>query len=155
MLVGLISNVIIFPPTFLLILLFKKGKKSQKRKNRIDFTIEKLKQNGVINWNNDKGYKRNTDLKNISNSWPSYMNSLGWFLSFVCISGGSFMVYAYGITFGNEKTRQWIVSMISSFFASLLISQPIQVLIPNLNSFRATTYENSDDFLSGGIKAIS
>ena len=65
------------------------------------------------------------------------------------------MVYAYGITFGNEKTRQWIVSMISSFFASLLISQPIQVLIPNLNSFRATTYENSDDFLSGGIKAIS
>ena len=144
MLVGLISNVIIFPPTFLLILLFKKGKKSQKRKNRIDFTIEKLKQNGVINWNNDKGYKRNTDLKNISNSWPSYMNSLGWFLSFVCISGGSFMVYAYGITFGNEKTRQWIVSMISSFFASLLISQPIQVLIPNLNSFRATNYENSD-----------
>ena len=129
MLVGLISNVIIFPPTFLLILLFKKGKKSQKRKNRIDLTIEKLKQNGKINWN-DEGYKRNTNLKNVSNSstsWPSYVNSLGWFLSFVCISGGSFMVYAYGITFGNEKTRQWIVSMISSFFSSFLISQPLQV----------------------------
>ena len=74
MLVGLISNVIIFPPTFLLILLFKKGKKSQKRKNRIDVTIEKLKQNGKINWN--EGYKRNTNLKNDSNSSLSAVSSL-------------------------------------------------------------------------------
>jgi hypothetical protein len=58
MAVGLMSNFIVFPPTFLLVLLFKKGRWYSKRKNRIDLTIEELTEEGTISWKTEP-YKRN------------------------------------------------------------------------------------------------
>ncbi len=48
MLVGLFSNVIVFPPTILMVILFKKGKWFSKRENRVDVTIEHAKKNEQI-----------------------------------------------------------------------------------------------------------
>ena len=38
------------------------------------------------------------------------------------------MVVAYGLQFGNDVTYQWMVALISSFFCSILLTQPIKVL---------------------------
>ena len=54
--IGFISNIIVFPPIFLMIMLFKKGKCLVKRKNRIDITMEKFMESSKINWN--YSYKR-------------------------------------------------------------------------------------------------
>ncbi len=51
---------------------------------------------------------------------------LGWLICWVCIGGGAFMVMSYGLSFGNDKTYQWIVSMISAFFSSILLTQPLK-----------------------------
>ena len=45
----------------------------------------------------------------------------------LCIIGGAFMVVSYGLEFGRDKTYQWMVAMISAFFVSILITQPIKV----------------------------
>ena len=39
--IGLISNLIVFPPTILIVLLFKKSKASKKRKSRVDRGIDR------------------------------------------------------------------------------------------------------------------
>ena len=39
------------------------------------------------------------------------------------------MTFVYGVNFGNDKVHQWVVSIITSFFSSLLIFQPLMVLI--------------------------
>ena len=63
MLVGLISNVIVFPPTILLVVLFKKGKWFSKRKNRVDITVEKAKSEERIDWP-DEGHERDLPEEN-------------------------------------------------------------------------------------------
>ena len=38
------------------------------------------------------------------------------------------MIFAYGVSFGNDRVHQWVLSIITSFFSSLLVFQPLMVL---------------------------
>ena len=49
MFIGFLSNLIVFPPTILIVLLFKKSKAGTKRKNRVDRGMEKAIENGRFN----------------------------------------------------------------------------------------------------------
>ena len=76
-----------------------------------------------------------------------------WLLCVICIFGGAFMVWGYAIVFGNDKTYQvlthnklkirkkqfefkydfqWLSSMIYSFFAGVLLLEPLKVLLFDL-----------------------
>ncbi len=50
-------------------------------------------------------------------------------MSTVSILGGGFLAFAYGVSFGNDKTYQWMTSMLTSMFSSILITQPIKVMV--------------------------
>ena len=39
------------------------------------------------------------------------------------------MVVSYGLSFGNDKTYQWVTSMLVSFFSSMLITQPLKIVL--------------------------
>ena len=106
--------------------MFKNGGWCIKRKSRIDKTVENLLKNGVINWTTGKHQR--AQLSNKKTPWPAIVVLIAWFLSLICIAGGSFFVFALGINFGNEKTYQWVTAMVSSVFASLLITQPFLVI---------------------------
>ena len=58
MIIGFISNLIVFPPTILIVLLFKKSKALKKRKNRIDRGLEKAIENGRFKAPSDWGDQR-------------------------------------------------------------------------------------------------
>ena len=36
-------------------------------------------------------------------------------------------IIARGIEFGDVKTQQWLISIVSSFFSSILLTQPLKV----------------------------
>ena len=61
--------------------------------------------------------------------WPGFCLILAWLLTLGCIGGGGFLVFSYGIMFGNDRTYQWVTSMLVSFFSSLIITQPLKVFI--------------------------
>ena len=55
------------------------------------------------------------------------------------------MTFVYGVTFGNDKVHQWVVSIITSFFSSLLIFQPLMVLIMiwvSAKCFKTKTFDD-------------
>ena len=37
---------------------------------------------------------------------PWFFRLLGWFICLISILGGAFLVWGYGVTFGNDKTYQ-------------------------------------------------
>ena len=39
------------------------------------------------------------------------------------------MTVMYGISFGNDRTYQWFTSMLVAFFSSMIITQPIKILV--------------------------
>ena len=87
----------------------------------------------VFNWFQYLFFRRNA-------GWPAFCNIIAWILCMVCILGGAFLVLSYGLTFGNDKTYQWMTSMIVSFFASLLLTQPIKVFFSKKNLFDGNYY---------------
>ena len=52
---------------------------------------------------------------------------LGWGLCILCILVSIFFLWAYAVQFGNDKTYQWLSSLIVAFFSGLLLLEPIKV----------------------------
>ena len=52
-----------------------------------------------------------------------------YFFVLFLLGGGAFLTLSYGLSFGNDRTYQWFTSMIVSFISSLIITQPIKILI--------------------------
>lgn len=142
--VGFMSNIIVFPPTFLIILLFRRSRLRKLRPSRITEALKKQKvfiEN--MSLKSTSSLKKNTDLSNIEQNnkrqaaskkskrltLPFWCKYIGWLLCFFSISVSVFFLWAYGIQFGDEKTRKWITSLIISFFASILVTQPIKVFL--------------------------
>ena len=136
-LIGLISNIIVFPPLILMVLAFKKSKAFKKRQNRVDRGMELAIEKERFKPPEDGGsIREETDFDARNNrGWPSFVRAIGWLLCLACIGGGGFLVLSYGLTFGNDLTYQWVTSMIVAFFSSMIITQPIKVCIFRLIEF--------------------
>lgn len=39
----------------------------------------------------------------------------------------SFIIIARGIEYGDEKTQRWLISILTGFFSSIFLTQPIKV----------------------------
>ncbi|GIY80635.1 polycystic kidney disease protein 1-like 2 [Caerostris extrusa] len=45
------------------------------------------------------------------------------------IGASLFFMWAYGIAFGDEKTSKWLSSLVISFISSVLVTQPIKIIL--------------------------
>ena len=52
---------------------------------------------------------------------------IAWLLCFVCILGSFYILWLYAISFGDDRTQQWLTSLLLSFFLGLLLFEPIKV----------------------------
>ena len=174
--VGFFSNLIVFPPTFLIVLFFRKSRLRRLRPSRISEALAKqgvnikpspakkstgggsakLAQHQLNSLANSQttlverfdgsgdflgdglsgGYNGSNKKplmvkkpKRKSKLLPWWCRYIGWFLVFLSISVSIFFLWAYGIQFGDEKTRKWVTSLIVSFFTSILVTQPIKVFL--------------------------
>ncbi|KAG1652740.1 Polycystic kidney disease protein 1-like 2 [Nymphon striatum] len=62
-------------------------------------------------------------------TFPHWCVYIAWFLTVACIGISMFFLWAYGITFGNEKTTKWFTSLIISILASIFLTQPVKVML--------------------------
>ncbi|XP_037401328.1 polycystic kidney disease protein 1-like 2 [Pygocentrus nattereri] len=59
---------------------------------------------------------------------PWWFLFVGWFLVAATSGVSAFFTILYGLNYGKQRSISWLVSMMVSFFESLLLTQPIKVL---------------------------
>ena len=79
---------------------------------------------------------------------PWWWLIIAYIISFVFVLMAAFLTIARSIEFGDTKTQKWLASIFSSFFSSILLSQPIKVIC--LTVFvacikRKSTNDDDDD----------
>ncbi|XP_064478806.1 uncharacterized protein LOC135392080 [Ornithodoros turicata] len=158
--VGILANLIVFPPTFLMITLFRKSRLRTKRPNRITEALKQKRDSVVVSRassaqplvrNQAKTESTMALTKDMSDvfdenitrtrrqlrvkkkkskfMFPWWCRYVAWFLCLTSIFVSIFIIWAYGVQFGDEKTRKWITSLLVSFFMSVLVTQPIKVFL--------------------------
>ena len=58
---------------------------------------------------------------------PWWFIFIAYGLCLILVGISIVFIIARGIEFGDVKTQQWLISIVSSFFSSVLLSQPIKV----------------------------
>jgi hypothetical protein len=61
--------------------------------------------------------------------FPWWCLFIAYGLSYILIVICLVLIIARGIEFGDTKVRKWLTSMITGFFSSVLLSQPIKVCL--------------------------
>ncbi|XP_037093243.1 uncharacterized protein LOC119113030 [Pollicipes pollicipes] len=161
--VGVMANLIVFPPSFLIVLLFRKSRPRRLKENRVEkaMTEQRARQRkeGKFPEADEQSAApksappravdladRDGDDESLAESTvpekrperkkpfslPWWCVYFGWLLTFGSMGASIFFLWAYGITFGNEKTTKWLTSLMISFFSSVLFTQPIKVMLTAL-----------------------
>ena len=139
--IALMINFMNFPVIFLIVSLFKYSIPRKLKENRIfKALVDNCEEDDDSNNNieddenltesatepEDKQTPANGDKKR-KFSLPFYCAYIGWTLSIFCIAVSVFLVWAYGITFGNEVIYKWLTAFFISFIISFLVFEPIKV----------------------------
>ena len=127
--IGIITNLIVFPPSILLVQMFRRIKR---RKTHISELKLILNQNNLINSideeaNNNEIKFKNPKKKSFELKFPWWFKFIAYAISFVFALVSLFFVVIKGIEFGDEKVTKWLSSLIISFLSSILLTQPLQV----------------------------
>ncbi|CAF0880040.1 unnamed protein product, partial [Brachionus calyciflorus] len=118
--IGIISNLIVFPPSFLIMQLFRRSKsRHDENKNQKD----KIKKKGI--------------------SFPWWVKIIAYFLSIIVVGVSVFFIIVKSVSFGDEKVQKWLTSLVVSVLASVLLTQPIQVAL--VAFFFVVIFKSSDD----------
>jgi len=70
--------------------------------------------------------------------FPWWCLFVAYGLSFILAGISAFFIIARGIEFGDLKIQKWLTSLISGFFSSILLIQPIKVNLFHIMNFSKT-----------------
>jgi hypothetical protein len=62
-------------------------------------------------------------------TFPWWCLFIAYGLSLIFAGISIFFIIARGIEFGDLKTQKWLTSLLSGFFSSILLIQPIKVIL--------------------------
>ncbi|KAK7024484.1 hypothetical protein SK128_010796 [Halocaridina rubra] len=156
--VGVMSNLIIFIPSLIIVQLFRKARPRTLRKSRVQEALEKTRK---IPSNKNQTLENETIKRPLSSvttssdaiikrrkkksTLPWWTRIIAWILVWVCILASITFVYFYGISFGNTKATKWVTSLVISFFSSVLFVQPIKIVLVTLFVSLISKPDNLDD----------
>jgi hypothetical protein len=139
----------IFPPTFILVQLFRRSKSKQSRASKLEKKLEsikfknKSKDEYIFDRKECEKKKQKTANKKKKILFPWWFKIIAYILSFVFASISLFFIIIQGITFGDDKCSKWITSLVVSFITSILLTQPVKVIL--ITFFLVAVFRKSDD----------
>ena len=128
----MITNLIVFPPTLLLVQLFRRSKRRHTRVSKIKEILKEnnLQNDHIVDEENQHESEQNEKDKKKKKGelkFPWWFKIFAYVLSFAFAGVSLFFVIIKGIEFGDEKVQKWLTSLLISFLTSLLLTQPLQV----------------------------
>jgi polycystin 1L2 len=121
--VGVITSLIVFPPSILLVQLFKRIKRRHSRISKIREILQ-----GPVEKQHDIKFLLAKKKQTSGLKFPWWFRVFAYMLSFAFASVSLFFVIIKGLVFGNDKVTKWVTSIIVSFFTSAFLTQPIKVI---------------------------
>ena len=125
--VGVITSLILFLPSILLVQMFKRIKRRHSRISKISKILNESKPNTNDSNKNEKVEKKTTKNKKSEFKFPWWFKIFAYILSFAFAAVSLFFVIIKGLVFGNDMVTKWITSIVISFFTSVVLTQPIKV----------------------------
>jgi polycystin 1L2 len=129
--VGVITSLIVFPPSLLLVQMFKRIKRRHSRIFKIKEILNGPKINSKANEQETKIEKEALFLEKKKQKsalkFPWWFRVFAYMLSFAFAGVSLFFVIVKGLVFGNEMVTKWITSIVVSLFTSVFLTQPIKV----------------------------
>ena len=121
--VGVITNLIIFPPTLLLVQLFRRIKPRRSH-------VKQLKSILALSHahNDEKQQQNQKKQKKVAFKFPWWFKIVAYIISFTLAAVSLFFVIIKGVLLGEVQVTKWATSLLVSFFSSILVMQPTQVL---------------------------
>jgi hypothetical protein len=150
--VGIMTNLIVFPPSFIIMQIFRRSRDRQQ--DQLDKALKKPNQSNIREMFDCFEFLNlfilvHRGLKRFS-TFPWWMKILAYMFSFFCAFISIFFILMYGISFGNEKVQKWITSLLISVLTSIFLTQPIQVALTAI--FFVSVLKKSTDLFQDKMK---
>ena len=138
--IGIITNLIVIPPSFLLVQIFRRSKQKETRIKKLKSFLKEKNLSCIENKEhlNQKHLKKTKAKTQKEFKFPWWFKIIAYILSFLLAGVSLFFVVIKGIEFGQDKVTKWLTSIIVSFLSSILLTQPLQVL--RLKCVRCAVY---------------
>ncbi|CAF4394520.1 unnamed protein product, partial [Adineta steineri] len=107
--------------TFLIVQFFRRIQPRQQI-SRLREALYKIKPTQQISSTNVPAIKK----KKYSITFPWWCLYIAYGLSMIIIIISIFFIIVRGIEFGDIKTQQWLTSVLTGFFSSVVLTQPIK-----------------------------
>ena len=62
-------------------------------------------------------------------TFPCWCSFVAYGFCLIIVGVSIFFIIARGIEFGDLKSQQWLISILSGLFSSILLTQPIKVIL--------------------------
>ncbi|XP_028406520.1 polycystin-1-like isoform X2 [Dendronephthya gigantea] len=153
--IAITSSMVVLPANILIVTLFRKAGPKQAKKKAESYTPEEdeespktaeRKNEEVIEVEEspekDKKDKKKKKKKKKKGKYPHWVIYVAYVVvAIASLVSATFTVF-YGLTFGEEKSQKWIMTMMISFWQDVLISQPLKVFAAA--TFFAVVIKNPD-----------
>ena len=120
--IGVIVELLSLFPSLLIVQLFQRLRPRQQLRSPLEEALINRKDQSVIRNSIDPKKKRS------KLSFPWWWIFITYALCLLLVGMSMFFVIIRGIEFGDLKTQKWLTSILTGFFSSLLLTQPLKVL---------------------------
>ena len=137
--IGLQSSVIIVPVNILLVQIFRNLRpKEEKQKRAVEYKLEKEdydKEDTITHDEFEMVTEYVVEGVQIENQnppkgkLPYFFIYIAYAICYLASAASIFFTLLYSIQWGKETSTEWVISMVTSFFQSVLLLQPIKVVI--------------------------
>ena len=131
--IGIIVDVLTLIPSLLIVQLFRHIRTRQQLISPMQEALSKINVHVKIN-----GQKKKSGF-----TLPWWCLFLVYGLCLILVALSMFFIIVRGIEFGDLKTQQWLASILTGFFSSILLTQPIKII--SLVIFFACFCRNTND----------
>ena len=70
----------------------------------------------------------------VQSSSSKLLHIVLYIITYLMMLTSIFFIIARGLEFGDEKSRQWLISILTGFVSSIFLTQPLKVMVILFNS---------------------
>jgi len=132
---GIFGSLMVFPINLVIVYIFRNSKhresKSLRDAKKKTENYEKEHEKSLANLRASRGIAKPAPKKCSLSSFlfPWWFQFIAYFLCLATCGVSFWVCVQMGGVFGSEKSNKWMISFVTSFFESLLLSQPIKVVL--------------------------